>query len=246
MEENKKKKVSANGMVLAILFISAIIIALMWVIICNLNNEKSELEKQILSSKSESESLKKQVLVASTEIANEKNEIGEKNTISNTVSNEPNKPEFDNEVVEKTFKNYLDLLELRDAPPSSLLVKLKLIDSGKINYADDEVSEDGYVETDILYSDYKKAMLSYMTEECFKNNFESTLIKEKDGKLCYHNGGGSGIEFEFNSISKKDGDSDLVYIAKFDQINIDETREPQTMEFSVADSEGKCVISYCK
>ena len=49
MEENKEPKKSANGLILAILLVVAIIIALMWVMVYKLNEDKGELQKQVNS-----------------------------------------------------------------------------------------------------------------------------------------------------------------------------------------------------
>jgi len=84
MEENKTKKTGGSGLILAVLLISAIVIALMWVIIWNLNNEKTELQKQIDSSKSETENLKRQVLVLRAQDLNETKD----NKVSNKLENE--------------------------------------------------------------------------------------------------------------------------------------------------------------
>ena len=60
MEENKKnQKKSANGLILAILLVVAIIIALMWVMVYKLNEDKGELQKQVNSAQKKSFELKK-------------------------------------------------------------------------------------------------------------------------------------------------------------------------------------------
>ena len=63
MEENKEPKKSANGLILAILLVVAIIIALMWVMVYKLNEDKGELQKQVNSAQKEASELKSQVVV---------------------------------------------------------------------------------------------------------------------------------------------------------------------------------------
>lgn len=62
MEENKTKKTGANGLILTVLLIAAIIIAFMWVAIYNLNDQKADLEKQLESSKRDADSTRQQLL----------------------------------------------------------------------------------------------------------------------------------------------------------------------------------------
>ena len=68
MEETREPKKSANGLILAILLVVSIIIALMWVMVYKLNEDKDELQSQINSAKSEAESLKRQVIVLQTKL----------------------------------------------------------------------------------------------------------------------------------------------------------------------------------
>ena len=66
MEERKEvnaKKSNANGLVLAILFIAAVVIAFMWVAIYNLNGDNGELQNRIEESRKDTEILKGQVLL---------------------------------------------------------------------------------------------------------------------------------------------------------------------------------------
>lgn len=62
MEENKTKKTGANGLILTVLLIAAIVIAFMWVAIYNLNDQKANLEKQLESSKRDADSTRQQLL----------------------------------------------------------------------------------------------------------------------------------------------------------------------------------------
>lgn len=87
MEETKKQKTSANGLILAILLVVAIIIALMWVMVYKLNEDKDELQSQINSAKSEAETLKRQVIVLQTKLDKEY-ELDDENIIDNTIDDE--------------------------------------------------------------------------------------------------------------------------------------------------------------
>ena len=106
MEENKTKKTGANGLILTVLLIAAIIIAFMWVAIYNLNDQKADLEKQLESSKRDADSTRQQLLSMQNkygitiedlesdkddekDVAN-KVDSEDENTVSNEVENATN------------------------------------------------------------------------------------------------------------------------------------------------------------
>ena len=103
MEEKETKKSGASGLILAVLFVAAIVIAFMWVAIYNLNDQKADLEKQLESSKRESDSTRQQLLRMQAkygfELDSEKddendkdvaNKVDSENEVSNEVENSTN------------------------------------------------------------------------------------------------------------------------------------------------------------
>ena len=103
---------------------------------------------------------------------------------------------------------------------------------------------EGYVKTNIKYSDYKEAMLDYVSESLFIKEFKS-LYKEKDGYLYYFNGGGTGRQFAVEDVFLKDGQ----YIATIYNVTFEEETgskgEAQYRQFNVEMHNQKYVISYC-
>lgn len=111
MEETKKSKTSANGLILAILLVVAIIIALMWLMVYKLNEDKDELQSQVNSAKSETEVLKRQVILLQTKLDQEydnkvDNTADEDEEDENKVSNEVD--EDDDEDEEDEIDNTVD------------------------------------------------------------------------------------------------------------------------------------------
>lgn len=101
--EVKTKKASANGLVLTVLVIAAIVIAFMWVAIYNLNNDNGELQNRIDASRRDTEILKGQVLFLQDKLGVDENTVSNEtsNEVENKVGNEVDN-EVDNEVSNET------------------------------------------------------------------------------------------------------------------------------------------------
>ena len=101
--EGNAKKSNANGLVLAILVVAAVVIAFMWVAIYNLNGDNGELQNRIDESRRDTEILKGQVLLLQDKLGIEDNTVSNKvtNDVDNEVSNETSN-EVDNEVSNET------------------------------------------------------------------------------------------------------------------------------------------------
>ena len=100
MEEKNEvntKKTSANGLVLAVLVIAAVVIAFMWVAIYNLNNDNGELQNRVDESRRDTEILKGQVLFLQDKLGVKEDENAVSNEVDNTIDNEVSN-EVDNEV----------------------------------------------------------------------------------------------------------------------------------------------------
>ena len=113
----------------------------------------------------------------------------EKDNSNNTKTND--EISFQDEQVKEAFENYLDLMSY--ASCDGLLEELT--EKGKLNYNSDEdnILDDSTVITKVKFNDYKNAMLNYVSENEFENNWSSTLlgIKENDdGYLTKYQGGG--------------------------------------------------------
>lgn len=110
-----------------------------------------------------------------------------------------NSKEFKNNEVSKLLEDYLELKANLEC--NTLLEKLN--EKGKIKYnsSKDVISDDGTITTTVKFSDYKKAMLKYVSEY----EFEERWIETDDNfSTC-------GIRKNSNNYLTKDqGDGDLV------------------------------------
>ena len=143
--------------------------------------------------------------------------------------------------VKEALQNYLDLFGAYQGSPVNLLVKLNLIKSADIDYSDKNNDKDGYVKTNIKYSEYKQKMLNYVSESWFNERFTS-LYKEKDGYLCYFNGGATGMEIKVESIGSFLNDK---YTATVYNIGVDGDKSDTYIKKFNVEYKEKYVISYC-
>ena len=103
-------------------------------------------------------------------------------------------------------------------------------------------SENG-VTTNVKFSDYKKAMLNYVSEDYFNKGWTSpqNFYENDEGYLVKVQGGGGLVEYTINSISKID---DTTYLANTTAklVDLDDSTESRMFNFSVSSYNGKCVI----
>ena len=191
--------------------------------------------------------LENRIIVVESERKNQTNSLNNlQPTNSSLIVQEVNNTSktFTIEEIKKCIQNYLDLVGRNEGSSEGLLVYLNLT-----TYQEEkEHTDDNYAKTSIQYSDFKNKMLNYMTEEWFEENFMKTFTeryKDVDGYLWYLDVGASGIEWEVESVTLKGDYSDNSYIAKAYNVHFDDTKELENIEFHIANSNGKCVISYC-
>jgi len=227
MEEKKTIKISLSTF---FLILAIIVIVIMGVFIFKFYNDKKVADSEVKKLESTIDTLEGKINSIEGTLNNNANN---NDTIKDTTSKT-----FSNDEIKKTIQKYLDLTGVYAGSPGELLSEL-----GFKNYREDYQTEDYYRKTNIKYAEYKNRMLNYMTEEWFENNFEE-YFKDIDGYLYYFNGGASGMKYEVESVNTK---GNLSYIANAYYIDFDGNRsdEPSSFEFSIADYNGKCVISYC-
>lgn len=229
---NDEGKITIASLLVVLLII---IIAVMGVSIVKLNNDKKELKA---SSTELSNKVSK--LEASENTMKEKLGIIS-NTISDTSSNtDTANNSFSDEEIKKAIQYYLSLMGVLEGSPEEMLVEIGLIDQNK--YAYTQAGSDNYIKTDVRYEVFKNRMLEYITEEFFNQNEALKLkFKNQDGYLAFKHVGATGIGYTVKEITIKGDSSDSSYIAKVEN----EFGEEENVEFHIADSNGKCVISYC-
>ena len=123
--------------------------------------------------------------------------------------------EFIEENEEEKIKKILDkYFELSDYADGDILLE-KLTELGKLNYdtSKEIKNADGSITTNINYSDYKKVMLNYVSENEFEKNWtkERFFSENKDGYLVRYKISGEYIEEKVESFIKE---SELSYKVK--------------------------------
>ena len=169
------------------------------------------------------------------------------------------KPQKSSEIIENDeVKNALeDYLELKANLDSNKILE-KLTEMGKLNYdsSKDVISEDGTITTTVKFSDYKKAMLNYVSETEFEENWIETddnfsscgIIKNSNNYITKDQGDGNLEVYTIKSITLdselKNGlavyKADVTYI-----IEGDEKSKPKedSFLFQVKHKNGKYVIN---
>lgn len=181
-----------------------------------------------------------------------RNNISEKissnNLNENTIitDNNNNSSVFTDEQVRVTLSNYLELLANENC--DNLLQWLN--ENGKLNYdsSKNTILNDGTVITSIRFSDYKNAMLNYVSENEFERNWNLTLYfnENSDGYLTKLQGGGAYCPYTIESITHND---DLNYIAKTYYSNSYDypiTKYYKDFSFEIKSYNGNCVIDSIK
>lgn len=259
MEEKKEIKVSLTTF---FLILAIIIILVMGMFIYKLSNEKteetnktSELQTRVNSLNNTIGDLQEKIDNISENInsnnsventSNTNNTNTSTNTTTTTNNNNNNKSNsFTDKEVKKAFSDYLELGA--NAGCDNLLEALT--EKGKLNYrpSKDTILDDGTVITTIKFSDYKKAMLNYVSESEFEKYWTSKQYfgKNSKGYLTKVQGGGGLRAYTINSIKKID---DSTYTAKTTSIVVDgdDDKENESFTFKVTSYKGKCVIDSVK
>lgn len=189
----------------------------------------------------------------------EENKIAEENIVDNTLEvnntvtheeetnttkeevEEVEELDFSEEEIKECLQNYLNICGARNGSPSGLVEYL--FKNAQIDY--DDVNGT-YIKTNISYKDFKEKMLTYMSEKEFMNfinqGYEKPEFKDINGTLYVANTGASGDYWEVDSIKKIDTNT---YNGKTFWIFEDVTREEVHFEFTITESNGKCVINSC-
>lgn len=232
MEEKKSIKISLATI---LLIIAIVIILFMAYYIYVEKTNVNKMQKNI-------DNLQEKIdTISSTINSNISTSISTNNAqINNNINKEETK--FSNNEIKKALQNYLDLIGAKAGSPEGMLVKLGLCSYS--DYINVNRTEDNYVKTNIKYSTYKEKMLQYVTEECFNSKFKDGY-KEQDGILYFSDVGATGMSFEIKDIALKSETSSQEYTAQIYDVAIDGTKELNNIEFSIANNNGNCVISYC-
>lgn len=243
MEEKKSVKISLSTL---FLILALIVIAFMALYIytekTNANKEIETLEANAVEMKNTIKDLQDKIDTISNTINS--NNSNEDNNTTNTSDN--NSTSFTDEQVKTALSNYL---ELRAHMHCNALLN-NLTEKGALNYdqsKDIDTTVDGvagYYITNIKYSDYRNAMLKYVSKSEFERNWNSYYSEDSNGNLLAGDGGGGLRVYTIKSITKT---NDSTYSAKVTSVVEDgEYFEEENLTFVVTSNNGNCVIDSLK
>ena len=242
MEEKKVTKISLSTF---FLILSIIVIVVMAIFMYKFYNEKIEANKKSAELQSQLNNLNEIVNDLQGKINNVSDTINSNNSTENTTITNNNSTSFTENQVKTALSNYLELRAY--AGCDALLENLK--EKGKLNYdsSKDTISNDGTIITSIKFSDYKNAMLNYVSENEFEKNWTSTQYfnENSNGYLTKVQGGGGLRVYTINSLTKT---SDSTYSAKTTAtlVDLDNSKEDENFTFTITSYKGNCVIDSLK
>lgn len=243
MEEKKVTQISLSTF---FLILSLIVIAVMGIFMYKLYNEKIEANKKSTELQTQVNSLNETVNDLQGKITNISETINSNTSVENTnTATTNNNTSFTDEQVKTALSNYLELQAY--ASCSGLLTNLE--EKGKLTYdsSKETILDDGTIVTSIKFSDYKNAMLNYVSENEFEKNWTSTLHfnENSNGYLTQVQGGGGLCVYTINSITKI---NDSTYFAKTTAtlVDLDDSKEDENFTFTIKSYKGNCVIDSLK
>lgn len=253
MEKSQNKKIS---LVAIFLIISIIIIVLMGIFLFRFYNEKieeakkaTELQTQVNSLTNIVSELQEKMKNASEVINSDSQDTTKDNNTSTTDNNASNNNiAFTDEQVKNAISDYLELSGYAQCD----LILDRLTEIGKISYdhSKDDVKKNGDMITTVKFSDYKKAMLNYVSENEFNRNWTTALFFDEsvDGYLIKIQGGGVLRKYTVDELTKINDKTYLAnntrYLAKVTVAvdGVDEDKGTQSYKFTISTYNNKCVI----
>ena len=204
MEEKNVTKISLSTFFL-ILAIIAIIV--MGIFIYKLNNDKTaeiqkstELQSQVNNLNGTVSDLQGKInSISQTISSNTSNESN--NATNNSNSTENAAANFSEKEIKDVLQMCLNLESAKTNGPGTILDTLGLSKDSSYQNSERSAKKTGFMRTSIKFTDFKEAMLKYMTEECYQKQW-SDLFENEDGYLCYANVGATGVAYKVNSIKK--------------------------------------------
>ena len=184
--ENKKSNVSTIFSVIAVILI-IVMGALLYM-------QKTESDRQIAELENNASKLQETINNLQSKIDSISNTINS-NTEEDTTIN------FTEKEIKDILQMCLNIESARTNGPGTVLYTLGFYKRDEGSNNEKNAEKTGFVKTPIKYNDFKDAMLKYMTEECYQNQWDE-LYENEDGDLCYDNVGATGVGYKVNSIKK--------------------------------------------
>lgn len=236
MEEKKTIKISLSTFFLLLALIAIVVMA---IFMYKFYDDKKKADEKSSNLENQLSNLNETVKDLNDKISNTSNTNEVSNSNNTTTSSEAS---FTDAEIKTSLSKFLEMYA--NANCDSLLDYLS--EQGLLGNTpyDSTVSDDGVVTTNVKFSDYKKAMLNYVSEDCFNKDWTSpqNFYENDEGYLVKAQGGGSLREYTVNSISKVTDDT---YSANTTSTNLDDSEAPSENEkitFSISSYNGKCVI----
>lgn len=232
MEEKKTIKISLSTFFLLLALVAIVVMA---IFMYKFYDDKKKADEKSSNLENQLSNLNETVKDLNDKISNTDNTTD----VSNTTNSETS---FTDTEIKTALSEFLEVYA--HANCDSLLDYLS--EQGLLGNTpyDSTVSDDGVVTTNVKFSDYKKAMLNYVSEDFFNKNWTSSqyFSENNDGYLVKGQGGGSLREYTVNNIFKI---NDNTYSANTTSTNLDDSEAPSENEkitFSISSYNGKCVI----
>lgn len=125
---------------------------------------------------------------------------------NNDLNNEDKvEQELDEKIAGVIIENYLDLWGRKSGDYTMFLEELNLVEKVEMNSEETITISDGrkLSKTNIKYNDFKNALLTYMSLNCFEK-FVSNSFVEKEGYLYTEPAGASGFSYDIRNAKLKD------------------------------------------
>ena len=201
--------------------------------------QKINSDREISKLKTDAEELKGTVTELQGKldsISNIANEDEEKSSM--TTKKTAESQVFTDSEVKECLTNYL---ELRYAIGTEVLTALSK--KGALNYNESDNTEtNNEIHTKVKFTDYKKAMLNYVSEKEFEKNFDNKLWRKIDDSGYFTVGdgvGGPSIDYTVKSVTKT---NDTSYTAKTSYVEGGNNPVNQNFSILVKNYNGHCVI----
>mgnify|MGYP004672870429 CR=1 FL=1 len=231
------------------LILAVIAIVIMGVFMYKISKDKSAEQQKSNELQSQVNNLQEKIDQISNTINSNNTSISKDNNVNNSNTIETSKNNTNNtnnkllseEQVKNAIAQYLELQANANCGTPLNLLKEK----GKIDYdpsKDTINTSNGVISTNVKFTNYKNAMLNYVTESEFEKNWTSKigLGENSNGYLTHFQGGGGLRVYTIKSISKID---DTTFYAKTSSVVEDnEFYEENNYTVKVKSVDGKCVI----
>lgn len=192
MEEMNSFKISLSTF---FLLLTIIVIVIMGIFAYKLYNEKTEANKKSAELQTQVNSLTKTVSDLQGKINSISETINPNSSIENTTAS------FAEKEIKDVLQMCLNLESAKTNGPGTILYTLGFYKNSSDSNSEKSAEKSGFIQTSIKFTDFKEAMLKYMTEECYKKQWEE-LFESENGYLCYANVGATGVSYKVNTINK--------------------------------------------